>query len=456
MNRKGCCRGWWSLLLLLGFAAADEQPLNFDIDYARFRINEQAAQVEIYIAVPRSRLQFVAEQDELIAAFECQVAIAVGDSEVVRHRWSAHSLAADSSEIKSSQLLFTQAAFQLPPASYDFAVRLIDLNSPSSTSAKTFKVAVDRYDSERLHLSDLEIASRITHDSTNALFYKNRYTVIPNPGATYGLPLPMLYVYGEIYNLSFPSDSNYSVLYRVFDGQGNQVKELPAKTRPIRGRQLVEVGGFNVVSLPGGSYYLEVRVTDHTDNTEAVQRRKFFVYREQTASAAPRAIGYELLMNSYREQTEQMLDREFAMTIYISTPEERTIYGSLDVDSKRDFLARFWLSRDTVPETAPNEYRDSYLERAKFADENWSSLREGWKTDRGRVLLLFGRPDDVDRFPNSSENLPYEIWKFFEIEGGVEFIFVDVSKFEDYRLVHSSARGELFDADWQRWINPGR
>jgi hypothetical protein len=76
--------------------------------------------------------------------------------------------------------------------------------------------------------------------------------------------------------------------------------------------------------------------------------------------------------------------------------------------------------------------------------------------NRGRVLLLYGEPEEIERFPSSNEARAYLIWHFFEIEGGVEFVFVDLKNSGDMELVHSTARNELQDPAWQRWLNPGR
>lgn len=450
------------LCFALTSAFAFPQPdsaMQFALDYARFRINANTAQVEFYLAVPRAQLRFLPDAGEWLGAFEAHVAIALGDSEVVQHTWGAHTVAKDTSEIKRSQLLYTQAAFQLPVNQYRVHVRVRDQNRGAS-GVQTLELAVESFETEKLALSDIEISSRITRDTSWSPFYKNRYMVVPNPNATFGLALPMLHAYSEIYNLMYPSDSSYSVSYRIFDGQGNQVKALPVRRRPIMGKQLVEVGGCNVVSLPGGSYYLEVRVIDHATQQEAFRRRKFFVYREEETRPGEQPaseIGYELLTLLYRNRAAKELDEEFKAARYLATKEDQKIYFALTEElGKRDFLAKFWHGRDRTPETPRNEYREEYLSRVKFAQENFSGLRPGYETDMGRVLLVYAQPDEIERFPSSSENRPYQIWKYFEIEGGVEFVFVDVNNWGEYKLVHSTARGELADVDWERWINPSR
>ncbi len=450
-------------LVLLGThhglgAAPPDSTLQFAVDYARFRINAVAAQVELYLGLPRAQLRFLPEGESLLASFESRVVISAGDSQIVTHNWVAHSFARDTAEISPSQILYTQAVFQLPVGNYRFSVHVRDLRS-GYHGEKSFEVPVARFETENLALSDLEISARLMKDTTRSLFYKNHYTVIPHPHATYGLSLPMLYAYAEVYNLTFPGDSAYSVAYRILDGQGNALKTLPVKRRPIQGKQLVEVGAINVVSLPAGTFFLELRVRDHNTQTEAVQRRKFFVYREDQPPATAlegRDLAAGVLQALYRSRLSEDLDEEFKAARYLATKEEQKIYAALNAEAKQDFFVKFWQARDRSPETPINEFREDYLKRAKFANENFSGLRKGAETDMGRVLLIYGQPDEIERFPSTSENRPYQIWKYYQIEGGVEFVLVDASSWGEYKLVHATARGELRDDDWQRWINPAR
>ncbi|UCH65583.1 MAG: GWxTD domain-containing protein, partial [Ignavibacterium sp.] len=69
-----------------------------------------------------------------------------------------------------------------------------------------------------------------------------------------------------------------------------------------------------------------------------------------------------------------------------------------------------------------------------------------------RVYLIYGEPSEIDRYPNQTDSRPYEIWSYQDIEGGVIFIFADLTGFSDYLLIHSTKRGELRDDSWERRI----
>ena len=79
---------------------------------------------------------------------------------------------------------------------------------------------------------------------------------------------------------------------------------------------------------------------------------------------------------------------------YIITDEERKAFKALKTDEERDqFIEQFWLRRDPDPDTPENEYKDQYFERIQYANEKFASGIPGWKTDRGRIYITFGKPD---------------------------------------------------------------
>jgi hypothetical protein len=107
-------------------------------------------------------------------------------------------------------------------------------------------------------------------------------------------------------------------------------------------------------------------------------------------------------------------------------------------------MAEFWQRR-------PLGLKQEYLKRVAYANSHFNILgRQGYLTDRGRVYVVYGTPDDYDRHPNEPEYRPYEIWTFNQIQGGVIFVFVQRSSGGDYELVHSTHRNELRDENWAR------
>ncbi|MGE5457141.1 MAG: hypothetical protein ACM3RX_02180, partial [Methanococcaceae archaeon] len=70
----------------------------------------------------------------------------------------------------------------------------------------------------------------------------------------------------------------------------------------------------------------------------------------------------------------------------------------------------------------------------------------------GRVFIMYGDPGEIERNPNNSETVANETWTYYNMEGGVIFVFADLNGFGDYSLIHSTKKGELKDENWQNTI----
>jgi GWxTD domain-containing protein len=136
---------------------------------------------------------------------------------------------------------------------------------------------------------------------------------------------------------------------------------------------------------------------------------------------------------------------------YIITNEERTAFKKLQTDEEREqFIESFWLRRDPTPDTIDNEYKDDHYERIAYANEHFASGIPGWKTDRGRIYIMYGKPDEIESHPSggtydrpieegggTTSTFPFEIWRYRYIEGiGNEVLleFVDPSQSGEYRM----------------------
>jgi GWxTD domain-containing protein len=140
--------------------------------------------------------------------------------------------------------------------------------------------------------------------------------------------------------------------------------------------------------------------------------------------------------------------------LYIITDEERKAFKSLKTDEERDsFIEGFWLRRDPDPDTPENEYKEEYHQRIQYANEKFSSGIPGWRTDRGRIYIMFGKPDETESHPSggaydrpswegggSTTTFPFETWWYRYIEGigsDIEIEFVDPSGSGEYRIAQS-------------------
>ena len=139
---------------------------------------------------------------------------------------------------------------------------------------------------------------------------------------------------------------------------------------------------------------------------------------------------------------------------YIITDEERKAFKKLATDDERErFIEEFWRRRDPDPDTDENEFREEYYERIAYANEHFASGIPGWKTDRGRIWIMYGKPDETETHPSggsyqrepqegggSTTTYPFERWFYRYLPGvgsGVEIEFVDPTGSGEYRIARN-------------------
>ncbi len=137
--------------------------------------------------------------------------------------------------------------------------------------------------------------------------------------------------------------------------------------------------------------------------------------------------------------------------IYIITPEERNAFLHLSTNEEREqFIEQFWQRRNPDPDSVENTYKEEHYRRIAYTNEHFSSGIPGWKTDRGRIYIMWGPPDEIDSHPSGgsyerpadegggeTSTYPFEDWRYRYLEGigeNVELEFVDPTMTGEYHL----------------------
>src|ERR1700678_1327261 len=137
--------------------------------------------------------------------------------------------------------------------------------------------------------------------------------------------------------------------------------------------------------------------------------------------------------------------------VWIITDEEKQAFKQLRNDEERDsFIEAFWQRRDPTPDTEENEYKEEHYQRIAYANEHFAAGIPGWKSDRGRIYIMYGKADEIESHPSGgsyerpmsegggeTSTFPFEDWRHRYLEGiGQEVIieFVDTCMCGDYHM----------------------
>lgn len=452
-------KSFFIILIILLFQAvffADAQTIisgdniNVSMDYARYRYESEETYLEIYYSaagvrkdeqtpLPPVRLLFQlesAETGKLLA--DREVTLDLNEGVVA------------ASAAGSKKLGLIQSV--LPTGKYRLRMFRLDPVSGQKQDSLEYDFATAPFSGEKVTMSDLELASNIILHSPrkDATFYKNTMEVIPQPSRIFGGTTPRLYYYIELYNTQdLASDSQLQIQVVIADKEG-KIRAKKNYLRPKRYASLVEKGAFNVGKFESGLYTLIFAVTDSSKNYSVYRRANFVVNNPQITVVKQEDEELKFLQSQFYNMPEDVVDRMFDQASYIATREEQTIYKSLtNPESKRKFLFQFWNRRN---QENP-DFQFEYYQRIEYANEHFRAPgKEGWETDRGRVYVLYGPPDHIERNPYESGQNPYQLWFYESIEGGVEFDFVDLTGHGDFQLLNSTKRDEIQDPNWQQYL----
>jgi GWxTD domain-containing protein len=186
--------------------------------------------------------------------------------------------------------------------------------------------------------------------------------------------------------------------------------------------------------------------------------------QERGPAVDPLAPRRTLEMENVRRQVELQYNQYEALpdtpyrkwliedVAYIIQDEERAAFKRLQSDPEREhFIEQFWQRRDPTPGTAENEYKEEHYRRIAYVNERFAAKIPGWKTDRGRVYIVYGPPDEITSHPagtsqsacagaicsSSTSAVPLEQWRYRYIQDvGTDILidFVDPTLSGEYRM----------------------
>jgi GWxTD domain-containing protein len=396
--------------------AASTGEIVFHADIVTF-IYDRDRNVEVISAVvPNDQLVFVETGDGSLEGslrFSVTLKDSLGDVAGEKEKEVTVSAASPDDAADRGIIQVLQSKVVVPPGVYDAEIVIEDLNARKREIVSFFRgeyasgrteVTVDSRDfpGGEISLSDVEFARSLRRVYEGS-FQKSGFEVLPNPHRRYGLLLTELPIYFEVYDLREEQpDDTLIVRYSIINKSGH---EIYGTENPIdlRGNVVGSTALFSITSLPAGGYLLSLSLVGSDGEVLAESRRKFDVAWS--------------VYSWGRHEIEALGD-----LAYIFTDEELETFKSLSHGDQEEYLKSVWLEIDPTPGTVENEALIEHFRRVKYADQNYTSANSrGALSDRGRLYIKYGPPDDIQ-----SHYSDYEFVKnTTDIRGGSEPVPTD-------------------------------
>lgn len=419
------------LLIATGSATAQMVDVDFEVDVVASRSDDGMGnpKVDIYTRVPITQMSFIRSSSGFTAGYDVTLDAIEWDEDdrlrnLVQSRiWSANVTVNSYGETQTeSRYDVTTQTLAIDPGKYLFEFEVSDRHS-NRTYVRSVPVTV-RSMSGPVALSDITLID--SYDEAD-------FTILPRVDARVGSEEAGFQAFYEIYaDTERQLDVVRTVRPARLEGTDAIVRgpttdsELVALSAPVTQQDQIAVSTATnqfIVTVPleglkVGTYIMDISVSDPISGVVyARAERPFMIEWNGLASHI------------------QNLDDAIAQMEYIAEARDLNFIREAPNEAERvKRFENFWDKRDPTPGTVRNERMEAYYYRINAANRDYGvSITDGWKTDRGYVLVRFGEPDHIRRKPHSFDYEPYEIWTFERI--GRQFIFVDKTGFGDYELL---------------------
>ena len=385
----------------------NQRNLNRNIDQFRmtsFTRPLESGSVEImsFVVIPNRSLQFIKEKNKFIAEYDANIFVTTDDEDVQVATGSfsdkiiSNRFSETTSKVKSTVL---NTSFVVPLGDYNISINVKDLDTKLS-SKQNNKVELKQFSND----SQVYDPIFIKEAKGEWGFESNKFPIDANQIVVKNNEI-------QFYQYAVINAGVYEMVINILSGK--------------------EVQWSKTINSSS-----ESRVISHliTVPTKDINRKdlKVQVSVNQKNSTKSRSLGFRF-RNSFMPDSITNIDLALSQMNYILTSDERKELKKLKQSAKENFFKKAWARRDPKPDTKVNELMDEYYGRVSFTEENFSrGTSGGWRSDMGMIFILFGKPDDIQRYTSMQSNYSYETWYYFSI--GQEFAFVDDYGFGDYRL----------------------
>jgi len=365
------------------------------------------------LSLPNSALRFQRDEAGFLGEYAVRITF-LRDSVPVREvrRQEVVRIPSFAETGRTEESVVFQELILLEPGQYVVEVETRDRHSSRGFQAVD-TLWVPRYGASSRRLSEPVVVYRATGRQTQEVYPE----LIANPRRTvpYGGDAPRLYIEGYGVTEGFP------VSVRVVDEHGTEVWQSQVGLHGDGPQLRSAVVEIPREPLPLGRLWIELRTPP---DTQAIRSPLIVTISDQWMVA-----NFEEVLEFLR---------------YIASSEELDSLSAVTGAERRERWERFWERRDPVPATPINEFREAFFERVRIATEQFSEPgRPGWRTDRGEVFIVLGRPDLVyeedGRIGDPMSTRRIIVWVYERSPTGrLELVFEDRSGFGRYELTPSS------------------
>lgn len=443
-----------NLYLILAFLiSVSLNAQNLSITPLTFKSPEQSY-VEVHLFVLGSSVQFAANSADSIqkqATVEVLMLLRQ-DTHIVNYE----KYMLNSPEVVTPVNFVDLKRFAVDNGDYELEVQVKDINQSLAPVIVKKKISVN-FSSDSLNISDIQLIASIRPDTTGGLLTKSGYFLETLPYQFYTKESKNIFFYTEVYGTDQYIGQDYALHYRIeliyTNGRKKTMIQKTVRRKPMPILPVLMQG--DIKELPSGNYRLVVEIQNKDQevlaaNSVLFQRSNPNV--SQVILREPIKLDGKFVEKIDSEEVYYALKAMIPILENNQTAYVNELIRNGNYEQQKQYLHTYWSKQN---EKNPKALYDAYLEVARAVDKKFhSGLGAGFESDRGYIFLKYGRPDDITTVEDEPSAPPYEIWSYNQFtstgQQNVRFLFYNPTlAVGQFQLLHSTARGELFNPQWE-------
>ena len=452
--------GLYLILSLIGSEKINGQSIDASVTAKQYAYKDSLTQVDLYFKISSNRLlvreengnEYIDVQVLLYLKEEGKEALAFGDR---------FNITVDIKTLQEEYMYYKQS-FVAKEGDYTLHVEMKDANSSLKPTISDFPYTINNKYKE--HMSDVFCFEKAVPASKDHPFYKSGFAIYPkfqSGSYLFNINDTILNYYVEFYDIQ--SDKELFVERYIKAKSRNLAIKSTYSVKEFKPtKKKIESNAIKISHLSSGNYELIIsvfdsskkRLTSKTVPFQKISRVKQKVEEAQSKKNYVRNLYKKSLFEKHGLNEVHRLNKFIAaMALREDKTERRHFYNAINntnIEEKENFFLSYWEEQDRLhPQFAIEEFANTFdAVQDKFAFRG----KDGYRTEKGRVYLEYGKPDDIEKKSQNNTSRPYEIWHYYKLksgQGNVIFVFQDRDASGEYRLFHSNANGELENPMWQ-------
>lgn len=394
----------------------NEETSSFYFDAVFFKGDADTnIRLDVFVVVPYQALNFVKIKEIYSSKYTCNISITDSLFNIIDSKKFEKTLVEDNynkSQGGTGAYDYSQNIFNLIKGKYFVKVSITD-DRNNRVYERTRAISPVNFNDYNFSLSSIMLLSRVEEN-------EGKYKITPHISDEVGDFKEGYFAFFEIYSKNTPLNCNF--LYTILNKEGKEIyksKTLKYEVMNKTSRHFLKI--INPENITEGKHILRIYALKSTADTNFSEN--------DVVAIAERSIKFQ---RTFAGVILKDIDKSIKQLRYIAIQSEMDLIeaGSTIEERQKRFEA-FWKKFDPSPNTDRNEAFEEYYSRIDYANKNFKSYGEGWRSDKGMVYVVYGQPFNMERSGMGYDGRVYESWTY---RNNKQFVFVDYNGFGEWRL----------------------